>query len=312
MQNQELKNLELFYDVLDESNNLMFEFYKKPYFDLLELTVKNILAGEVLNNIEDDDKKSLEKIYAKLENVNFSLEDIRKSMQAIILKGFKEMGIPNGNTTPDTIGLLYVYLILKLFKDEKRSLSILDPLAGTGNLLFTVANSLKEEPLLFACDNDEYMVRLIKMTSDLLGYNVDIFLQDTRQLNLINLDVIMFDMPNTNNEKEYLPYSYILNYSKMLSENGVILGLVSNDFFDFDNDKKFRDNLLKDLSIVGLIELPDEMFKQSKPKIILVLAKKKLDKECFIVKLPSFNDVNLFNQSLMEIEAWFENNYYKN
>ena len=48
MQKVEINNLELFYDCLDESNNLLYEVFHKPYFELLEMTVKNILAGEIL------------------------------------------------------------------------------------------------------------------------------------------------------------------------------------------------------------------------------------------------------------------------
>ena len=30
--------------------------------------------------------------------------------------------------------------------------------------------------------------------------------------------------------------------------------------------------------------------------------------KCFMVKLPSFTNVNLFNEALLDIEAWFEKN----
>ena len=95
----------------------------------------------------------------------------------------------------------------------------------------------------------------------------------------------------------------------MLCDNGSIIAIVENDFFDYDNDKKFKNELFKTMSIVGLVELPDSMFKQGKPKFILVLQKKLLeDKKCFMVKLPSFSDAKEFNHSLSEIETWFEKN----
>ena len=104
MQDVKINNLELFYDVVDESNNLLYEILHLPYFELIELTAKNILAGEVLNDFDNhEDTKRLEAIYDKLSGVDFSVEDVRKAMQSIILRGFKEMRIPNGNTTPDTL-----------------------------------------------------------------------------------------------------------------------------------------------------------------------------------------------------------------
>ena len=89
MQNVKTDNLELFFDCLDESNNLLYEIFHKPYFELLEMTVKNILASEVLSDVDDENIEKLKKIYDRLENIDFSVEDVRKAMQAIILRGFK-------------------------------------------------------------------------------------------------------------------------------------------------------------------------------------------------------------------------------
>lgn len=45
MQEVKADNLELFYDCVDESNNLLYEIFHKSYFELIELTVQNILAS---------------------------------------------------------------------------------------------------------------------------------------------------------------------------------------------------------------------------------------------------------------------------
>ncbi len=310
MQDVKINNLELFYDVVDESNNLLYEILHLPYFELIELTAKNILAGEVLNDFDNhEDTKRLEAIYDKLSGVDFSVEDVRKAMQSIILRGFKEMRIPNGNTTPDTLGIFITYLITKICK--QKNISILDPLCGTGNLLLTTSNHLDKECNLYACDNDLWMTKLTAITSDLLSTNVEIFLQDTMTLSLTGMDAVIFDMPHSEYDNGYFPYDAILHYSKMLNDNGALIGIVENDFFDYDKDQKFKNELLKDMSIIGLVELPDSMFKATKPKIILVLQKKKIeDMKCFMVKLPSFTDVKEFNESLIDIEAWFEKNNY--
>ena len=155
------------------------------------------------------------------------------------------------------------------------------------------------------------MTKITALTADLLSTNVEIYLQDTMNLSLANMDAIVFDMPHWENSNEYFPYKAILHYRDILKDEGIMIGLVENDFFSYDKDKKFKDSLLTDMSILGLIELPDEMFKFSKPKLIIILQKKLLeDKKCFMVKLPSFTDVKAFNESLIDIEAWFEKNNY--
>ena len=154
------------------------------------------------------------------------------------------------------------------------------------------------------------MTKLTKMVSDLLGIPVELYLQDTRNLSLKDMDCILFDMPNVilEEKKSYFPYEAILHYKEMLKPDGAMIAILGSDFFNYDKNQEFKKQLLQDCSIIGLIELPDSMF-VAKPKIILVIQKCMLDKKnCFMVKLPSFTDVKEFNKSLMEIEAWFENN----
>ena len=307
MQDIKLENLELFYDCVDESNNLLYEVYKRPYFELIEMTVNNILAGEILNDLDDENHDKLQKIYDKIADIDFSVEDVRKAMQSIILRGFKEMNIPNGNTTPDTLGIFISYLITKL--NNSKNISICDPLCGTGNLLLTVGNHLEAETNLIGCDIDLWMTKLLKLQADLLNTNVDIYLQDSLTLYLNNIDIVTFDMPHSeNNENGYFPYQAILHYKDYLKDNGSMIGIVENDFFDYDKNQKFKKELLKEMTILGIIELPDSMFRLTKPKIILVLKKCVEDKKCFMIKLPSFTDVKEFNESIIDIEAWFEKN----
>ncbi len=308
MQEMKTEHLELFYDCVDQSNDILYEAFHKSYFDLIEMTVQNILAGEVVCDCDEETKNKLNQIYDQLVGVDFTVEDVRKAMQAIFLKGFKEMRILNGNTTPDTLGIFIAYLITKLNANKK--ITILDPLCGTGNLLHTVINHLDKECTSFACDHDVWMTKLTKMVSDLLGIPVELYLQDTRNLSLKDMDCILFDMPNVilEEKKSYFPYEAILHYKEMLKPDGAMIAILGSDFFNYDKNQEFKKQLLQDCSIIGLIELPDSMF-VAKPKIILVIQKCMLDKKnCFMVKLPSFTDVKEFNKSLMEIEAWFEKN----
>lgn len=306
-----MDNLELFYDCLDESNNFLYEVFHKPYFELIEMTVKNILAGEVVTEFEDESKaEELKKIYDKIKDVDFSVEDVRKAMQSIVLRGLKEMKIPNGNTTPDTLGILAAYLITKIHKGKE--ISIYDPLCGTGNLLFTVNNYLDKDCKLYACDVDYWMTKLTALTADLLSSDIEVFYQDTRSLALSNMDAIVFDMPHQEVvDGTYLPYDLILHFAEELKDDGALIGIVENDFFDYDSNQEFKKNLFKTMSILGLIELPDSMFNAGKPKLILVLQKKLLkDAKCFMVKLPNFEDIKDFNEALIDIEAWFKKNNY--
>ena len=73
-----------------------------------------------------------------------------------------------------------------------------------------------------------------------------------------------------------------------------------------------KKEITQNASIIGLIELPDEMFVGNAKSIILIQRKVIADKKCLMVKLPSFTDSNAFNSALVRIEQWFENNIKKN
>ena len=186
----EENSLEIFHDVIEASIEFLYDEYKKKYFDLFFLTVDNILAGEVLNDLSDDKKAKLEKIYAPIKNMDLDVESIRKALQAIVLKGFSEQKISNGGITPDTIGMLFAYLISK-FEPTKRHIRLFDPLAGVGNLLFTIINHLDLEIDAIACEHNELSVKIMQSLSDMLQTELEIYFQDTRNVNVSNLDYIV-------------------------------------------------------------------------------------------------------------------------
>lgn len=74
MQDIKTENLELFYDCLDNSNNYLYEKFHKPYFELIEMTVNNILAGEILTDFENpEDAEPLQKIYDTIKDIDFKI-----------------------------------------------------------------------------------------------------------------------------------------------------------------------------------------------------------------------------------------------
>lgn len=304
--------LELFYDVLDESINFLYEQTHKNYLELIMMTSQNILAGEVLNDLDEEAIQKLEKIYKSLENIDFGVEEVRKALQAIILKGFKEVRVSNGATTPDTLGIFIAYLISRFNDSENKKINILDPLCGTGNLLFSISNHLDLEVMLYGCDHNETMIQLTKLSADLLNQPIELFFQDALTLRLKEMDFITFDMPTCEIENGmYFPYEMVLRQALALKDDGYMFAIMPTNFFDFDKESKFKEAMLELLSIVGIIELPDSMF-ISNPKSIIIFKRAMVDsKKCLLVKLPSFKDAKELNKSLVQIETWFENNFKK-
>ena len=102
----ETPNLELFYDVLDESISKLYEVKKQSFLKLLIESGRNIIAQDVLNKeATSEQREELLNIYHKLDDVDFNVEEIRKAFQLMVLRAFDEANLTPGDITPDTLGI---------------------------------------------------------------------------------------------------------------------------------------------------------------------------------------------------------------
>ena len=307
----EISNFELFYDVLEESITKLYEIKKDRFLNLLVSTGKNIVSSDVLQvEATNEQKEELLKVYEKLSDVDFNVEDIRKAFQIMVLRALREENLQTGDITPDTIGFFIGYLINKLMPKAKK-LNILDPVVGSGNLLYSVANHLDSELHLFGIDVIKELLDISSILGDLLNYDIEMFCQDTLDHPFSGMDIVIADLPDykvTELEDKYFPYLCVLQHLSSLKDNGYFIGIVPNDFFEHDDDNFFKSNLKKYGSVLGVLELPKNMFK-SNPKSIIIFSRESLpSKKCLLVELPSFSDAGALNKALLQIENWFEIN----
>ena len=309
----ENSNLEVFFDIMLEAIDYLYSVTHKSYFELYKMVVEKI-TGDPDLDLLDDDMQKLEDIIKPVYDLNLNQEEIRKVIQSLMLKGFKEESMANSSMTPDTIGMLFAYFISK-FESNKKKLNILDPLVGVGNLLFTIKNYIPNEVELYGVEHDSKIVDILKLNSELLQNELNIYFEDTFNFNKSNMDYVVSDIDfyDLDVDNTYFPYKLVNHYINLLNDGGYMILCIPNDFFDFDKDHKFKEELSKIGTIIGLIELPDEAIKSSLGKSILIIKKEVLDdKKCLMVKLPSFSDLEAFNLKLYQIEAWFEKNIKKN
>ena len=307
----ETSNFELFYDVLDESITKLYEIKHDRFLNLLVSTGKNIIANDVLQiEATQEQKDELFKIYEKLSDVDFNVEDVRRAFQMMVLRALKEENLKTGDITPDTIGFFVGYLINKLLPNAKK-LNILDPVVGSGNLLYSVANHLSCDLHLFGIDVIKELLDIASIQGDLLNYDIEMFCQDTLDHPFSGMDIVIADLPDykvSDLEEKYFPYLCVLQHLSSLKETGYFIGIVPNDFFEHDEDNFFKANLKKYGSVLGVLELPKNMFK-SNPKSIIIFSRESLpSKKCLLVELPSFSDAGALNKALLQIEQWFEIN----
>ena len=87
-------------------------------------------------------------------------EDIRRGIQLAVLKGMKQNVQPNHQMTPDSIGMLIGHIAGKLATGEQ-GITLLDPAAGTGNLLYTVMNTIENDVTATAIEIDDLLSQIV-------------------------------------------------------------------------------------------------------------------------------------------------------
>lgn len=303
-------NIERVYDVLDQSAMHLYEVQKTPYLKGVVFTCENILAHDILQEVPPETKKTLFHLLKTIDDIDFQKEEIRKAMQLCILKGFKHLKKSNQEITPDTIGIFMSYLVGKLVNHQD-PIVLFDPLVGTGNLITTIANQLSQKVSLVGVEHNIDQFEMARSMFHMMDYDDELYFQDTLTFWNLDADVIVCDFSESPlDEDPYFPYQAIAHHLHNLKPGGYFLGVVFNDFFERNGNEEFRNDLIKSWEILGLVKLPDSLFK-SLGKSILILEKKSdteyIDKQFLLADIPSFEDQEAFQKAISQINHWFNN-----
>ncbi|MFS0689130.1 class I SAM-dependent methyltransferase [Sporosarcina sp. 179-K 8C2 HS] len=251
-------------------------------------------------------------------------EEIRRGIQLAVLKGMKEQAQPNHQMTPDAIGMLIGHFANKLMQ-HKNQTTLLDPAAGTGNLLFTVMNTLGDKVNATSVEIDELLVRLSAVTADLLEQPVRFFIQDALRPLLVDpVDLVVCDLPvgyypdddNALNF-EMMPaeghafahHLFIEQSMNHLKEGGYAIFLTPASLFESDQSEVLHRYLKKNAVIRAVLQLPATLFRSAAhEKSIFILqkpyAEMKAKPDVLLTKVPNMSDKLAMSRFLEQIDDW--------
>lgn len=300
------KKIEKFYDYFDQVADILYHEYQKSYIEGMNEAFNFLLDAEFEGTFKDEDIQKITALKETISSEKFGREEVRKAVQLGLLKGYKHAYRSNSLITPDTIGIFVGYLIKKLYRNQSIS-TVFDPLVGTGNFVYTVLNHIDIDAKVYGVDNDIVKCNLSRNLGDLLDYENEMFYQDTFTYHDRGFDLILTDMP-LGNEVPYFPYQVINHHMDLLVEGGYFITLIENDFFEQKGSDIFKQEIEQKGFMFGLIKLSETLFK-SNPKSILIIRKKgegiTKSKDFLLVDLPSFNEIESFNQTIQKIDTWF-------
>lgn len=324
-------NVETLFEQIDNATEVIQQHINETYLDSLAVTMEVFFYQDIAEEIDDTLKRKLERMIKDIDVNTYQTEEIRKATQLAILKGMKGSTQQQHLMTPETVALFVGYLAEKVTKGTD-NLRVFDPAGGTGNLLTTVLDQIKQTDEAFASEVDPTLIKLAVLNANLQKKKVEFFHQDSLRPFLLDpVDLIVADLPvgyypddirandfelKADEGHSYSHHLFIeqsMNYTK---NGGYLLFVIPDFLFESDQSDKLHAYIQEHAHIVGVLRLPETAFKSDKNiKSILILQKKGQDtsapKQPLLVKLPSFKNTEAMNDILAQMNSWFSTNMDK-
>ena len=321
--------VEELFTVFNETALIIQEELEYTYLESLALTGENIFQEAILQEeLSELSKKRLKKSYESIHLAKYSKEEIRKAFQLVILKGMKENTQPNHQMTPDSIGILFGYLVQKFYTKEE--LRLLDLAVGTGNLLTTVMNhQIGKNVAAYGVDIDDLLLQLALVNANLQEQPIEFFNQDSLEHLFIDpVDVVVSDLPvgyypndiranefkvKAEDGHTYAHHLFIEQSINYVKPGGYAFFVIPNNLFESEQAAKLHDYIKEEVHIQAIMQLPETLFKNKQSaKSILILQKKGNNivapKQVLLAKVPSFSNMRAMEQVLSELDTWIQAN----
>ncbi|MGY4689220.1 class I SAM-dependent methyltransferase [Salibacterium sp. K-3] len=318
--------VEKLHTLIDEMAVSIQQHTDVTYLEALAEAGENIFQHQVVQSLPDEEKTRLaDKLDQELPE-EMKKEEIRKAFQLAVIKGMKEAVQPHHAMTPDAVAMFMGYLVEKLTA-KRESLAVLDPAAGTANLLSAVLNQLSRDTAAYGAEVDETLLNIAYVLSNLQEHDVELFHQDSiEQLASPEADAVVSDLPIGYYPKDdvaapfrlqaqeghsYVHHLLIEKCMNHLKPGGFFVLLIPNFMFESEEAEALHAYIKDEAVILGLLQLPSSMFKNNQAgKSIWLLQKKGPEVvqpgQALLAELPSFNNQDALLDMMKQMDKWFK------
>lgn len=276
----------------------------------------------------------LKELFAPINLRDYTPEELRQALQLVLVKAITVDGIqPNQQVTPDAMASLASFMVTTFMPHFSSAATIVDPTAGTGNLLFAVMNQLHTATGStlhgVGIDNDEQLLGVASMSAALQGLDVELLHQDA----LANLPVtaatlVVADLPvgfypvderakqfatAAKSGHSYAHHLLIEQSVRMLAPGGLGLFFVPSDLFQTEEAAGLTAWLTQAALFQGLLNLPKGFFTSATAQKALLVVQKpggsaKQVKQVLLGEFPDLNDRAAFAQFVDSVHSWAAQN----
>ena len=331
------KDMQSYFDKLNKANSLLMESLKVSNIDTLAENLTNISDGKVYveNSVPDQETVAkLEAIYQELKQLNLTPLQLKQAITVAIIKAQKDdKAEVNKLMTPDAIGLiasLIAYEVLNV--QNKKTVNIVDPTVGTGNLLIEVIEQLNMTDKFHinaaALDNDDTLVALAKSFSEVMNLNLDAYHQDSvADWDITDIDMAVADLPvgyypidekaknfqtSAESGHSYAHHLLIEQTMNNLNDGGLGIFIVPSQIFQTDQAKKLSEWMVSSVYLQAVLDLPANLFASKEAqKAVVVLQKHgnnaKQVENVLMGTIPDTNNPKLFEGFKDQLQDWAKN-----
>ena len=327
----EKTNIEILFEWMDEVTEIIQHHDNETYLDSLAITMETLFYEEPSEHFSERISHQIQSLLGKINMKQFTVEEMRKAIQLVILKGMQRTTQIQHMITPEAVSLFVGYLAGKLMIQDE-TIRIFDPASGTASLLTTVLSQLPQQKEVYASEIDPTLLKIALQNANLQKMNIEFFHQDSLRPFLLDpVDLVVSDLPvgyypddvlaneyqlKADEGHSYAHHLFIEQSLHYTRNGGYLIFLIPEFLFDSDQSDQLYQFLQENAHIVGVLRLPESSFKSKRNiKSILILQKKgkttNTFKQPLLVDLPSFKNTHAMEDILTQMNAWFKENTTK-
>lgn len=304
------KKVDLFYDLIDKACMIYYNDIKRDYLEAFISFTNALINGLDEPKLSNKAVQKLEKIINQISSQDFLNEEVRLAVELVLIKGYKHRNLLLDFLTPDGVSYIFSFIVNSIINNDPKykdlddddfdEVVVMDTVMGAGNMLNTIINNGARNITGIGIERDILLANLAKSLAEIIDNDIIVNVQDAKVKFNALADIIVGDFGETEDV-----YDIILARLDNILNNGYFAYMVNNDFFTKATNE-FKEALLKEATLMGLIVLPSNFVKKGHVGKSIIVGKKEILKDYQMSVISIDENLSDMNNVAKKINKMFE------
>ena len=304
------KKVDLFYDLIDKACMIYYNDIKRDYLEAFISFTNALINGLDEPKLSNKAVQKLEKIINQISSQDFLNEEVRLAVELVLIKGYKHRNLLLDFLTPDGVSYIFSFIVNSIINNDSKykdlddddfdEVVVMDTVMGAGNMLNTIINNGARSITGIGIERDILLANLAKSLAEIIDNDIIVNVQDAKVKFNALADIIVGDFGETEDV-----YDIILARLDNILNNGYFAYMVNNDFFTIATNE-FKEALLKEATLMGLIVLPSNFVKKGHVGKSIIVGKKEILKDYQMSVISIDENLSDMNNVAKKINKMFE------